>query len=261
MPDSEQPGLDPQSRFSDRVGDYVKYRPTYPSALIRFLESRAGLGAGTAVADVGSGTGIFTGLLLDTRARVFAVEPNEAMRNAAEAAFTGRPGFSSINGTAEATGLGDGWVSLITCAQAFHWFRTEETRAEFCRILAPGGFCALVWNTAIMDKTEFAVGYEKVKLEHGTDFKQVRHEGIPKSARGDGLFGKGAWERHTFDNHQILDLPGLKGRLLSSSYAPKQGRPGYLPMMAALEDLFARTQKDGIVRMEYETELYLGRLN
>ena len=254
------PGLDPLGRFSDRVGDYVKYRPTYPPALVRFLESRVGLGAGTAVADVGSGTGIFTGLLLDAGASVFAVEPNDEMRKAAEDALAGRPGFTSVKGTAEATGLADGSVSLITCAQAFHWFRTEETRAEFRRILAPGGFCALIWNTAVVDRTDFAIGYERVKLEHGTDFKQVRHEGVSKSTRGDKLFGKGSWQRHVFDNHQLLDLPGLRGRLLSSSYAPNQGRPGYLTMMAALEELFARTQQDGVVRMEYETELYLGRL-
>jgi SAM-dependent methyltransferase len=252
-------GLDPLNRFSDRVEDYVKYRPTYPASLIRFLEKHANLSPGTAVADVGAGTGIFTGLLLDAGARVFAVEPNDAMRKAAEDAFAANPAFTSQKGTAEATGLPTFSVSLVTCAQSFHWFRPDEARIEFLRILSATGLCALIWNTAVIDQSEFAIGYEKVKQEHGTDFKLVRHESTPRPAQRDELFGKGGWQRHVFDNHQLLELPGLKGRLLSSSYAPNRGSPGYLPMIAALEDLFARTQKDGVVRMDYETELYLGR--
>ncbi|HZZ18474.1 MAG TPA: class I SAM-dependent methyltransferase [Opitutaceae bacterium] len=260
MAPSEDPKIDPLKRFSDRVGDYVKYRPSYPAPLMEFLQASAGLGPQATVADVGSGTGIFTGLLLGTGARVIAVEPNDAMREAAEYAFRDRPGFQSMKGTAEATGLADASVSLITCAQAFHWFRPDETRAEFRRILRPSALCALVWNTSVADKSDFALGYEKVKMEHGTDFKQVRHEVMPKESRADGFFGRGNWKRHVFENHQLLDLEGLKGRLLSSSYAPQKGRPGHLPMITALEDLFVRTQRDGFVRMDYVTELFLGRL-
>jgi SAM-dependent methyltransferase len=260
MPEmAESEGLDPLRRFSDRVEDYVRYRPTYPAGLIGCLASRAGLGETAIVADIGSGTGIFTGLLLDAGARVHAVEPNDAMRSAAERAFRGRPNFSSMNGTAEATGLPERSVSLVTCAQAFHWFEPEETRREFLRILEPMGLCAIVWNTPIVDQSEFAKGYERLKEQFGTDFGQVRHDGVEKAGRCATFFGAGKWERIDFANHQVLDLQGLRGRLLSSSYAPNRGHPGHTLMMAALDDLFAATQENGLVRMDYTTELFLGR--
>ncbi len=256
--DSTDP--DPLRRFSDRVEDYVRYRPGYPDALIRALAAKAGLAKTSVVADVGSGTGIFTRLLLGTGAKVFAVEPNDAMRDAAEAEFRGRENFMSVKGTAEATGLGDHAVSLVTCAQAFHWFDPAETRREFRRILVPGGWCAVIWNTSVSGGTDFGIGYEGIKEEFGTDFQRIRHENIEKTGRFDGFFGAGAWKAEQFENSQTLDLGGLKGRLLSSSYAPKEGHPRHGAMMEALTALFDRCQERGVVRMDYKTELYVGRL-
>ena len=251
--------LNPLGRFSDRVGDYVRYRPSYPAGLIELLRERAGLGAGAAVADVGAGTGIFSRLLLQAGARVFAVEPNDGMRAAAEAELGGEPRFASLKGTSEATGLAAASVDLITCAQAFHWFEPVATGREFRRILAPGGHCALIWNTAVRGG-EFAEGYEEIKARFGTDFQQIRHENIKAPERFGPFFGPGGWKRHAFANDQVLDWTGLRGRLLSSSYAPAPGQPGHEPMLAALRALFDRCQQAGSVRMEYETELYLGRL-
>jgi len=248
-----------QGRFSSRVGDYVRYRPTYPPALVDFLRQGAGLVPDAAVADVGSGTGIFTRLLLAAKARVFAVEPNDDMRAAAEAEFAGQAGFTSVKGTAEATGLAPASVALVTCAQAFHWFDPLKTRVEFGRILVPAGGCALIWNTSVRGG-EFAEGYERIKKRFGTDFKQIRHEHLAASGRFDVFFGAGGWKRHAFDNAQVLDWEGLKGRLMSSSYAPEPDQPGHAPMIAELRTLFAQCQRSGFVRMEYETELYLGQL-
>ena len=250
--------LNPLARFTDRVGDYVRYRPGYPQALIDFLRANAGLRAGVAVADIGSGTGIFTRSLLEAGARVFAVEPNDAMRGAAEAEFSGRSGFVSVRGTSEATGLGAASVALITCAQAFHWFEPAPTRAEFARILAPGGRCAIVWNTQIWRGSRFGEGYEEIKARFGTDFGRIRHENVRGAAMFDSFFGPGGWVRHSFEYCQVLDREGLKGRMLSSSYAPKKGDPAHEPMLAALDQLFDRCQTGGTVRMEYETELFLG---
>jgi ubiquinone/menaquinone biosynthesis C-methylase UbiE len=220
-----------------------------------------GLSEGTVVADVGSGTGIFTRLLLDAGATVFAVEPNDAMRGAAESDLQSRPRFTSVSGSAEATGLGNASVSLITCAQAFHWFDVAATRLEFRRILAPGGHCALIWNTAVIGRTEFSVGYERIKDEFGTDFRQVRHETLEKEGRFDAFFGQGGWQKECFENFQALDLAGLKGRLLSSSYAPKEGQPGFDRMILSLESLFGRCQSEGLIRMDYTTEIFYGRMD
>jgi SAM-dependent methyltransferase len=242
------------------VEDYVRYRPGYPAGLIRALRSKAGLAQTSVVADVGSGTGIFTRLLLDEGARVFAVEPNDTMRGAAEAELRSRANFVSVKGTAEATGLEDHSVSLVTCAQAFHWFDPAGTRREFRRILAAGGWCALIWNTAIAGGSDFSIGYERIKEQFGTDFRRVRRESVGAAGRLDAFFGAGGWGKECFGNSQTMDFEGLRGRLLSSSYAPKEGHPRHGPMMGALQELFERCRREGVVRMDYTTELFLGRM-
>lgn len=253
--------LDPLHRFSDRVQDYVRFRPSYPPELIAHLRHQAGLGPGCMVADVGAGTGIFTRLLLETGARVFAVEPNDAMRAAAEVELARNPRFTSVPGTSEQTGLPDRSVGLITCAQAFHWFEPMATRREFRRIGSTGAWCALVWNEPIADATEFSQGYERIKENYGTDFEAVRHRSTERKDIYDRFFGRRTWEKRSFGNFQVLDFEGLKGRLLSSSYAPKEGHPSHPPMLAALRELYERCQQGDMIRMDYRTNLYLGQFS
>jgi len=250
---------DPRQRFTDRVDDYVRYRPDYPAAVCSFLAGKAGLGRGSWVADIGAGTGIFTRQLLDTGASVYAVEPNDAMRAAAVAAIGGRPGFRSLPGSAEATGLPDRSVDLITCAQSFHWFDVARSRREFGRILTPAGWCALVWNTAQDEASEFMRGYRAIR--QSVDPAQAHHDRGRRDARCDELYGAGRWERHGFDHAQTLDFAALCGRLMSASYAPREGHPARAPLMTALRQLFERCQDErGRVTLTYVTQLYVGRL-
>jgi SAM-dependent methyltransferase len=252
---------DSTNRFSDRVENYVRYRPGYPrellAALIEVLAERAGLEAGNAVADLGSGTGISAALLLESGARVFAVEPNAAMREAAEARLGGEPRFRSVDGTAEVTGLPDASVDLVTAAQAFHWFDREPTRREMRRILR-GDRVALFWNSRKTDTTPFLRDYEALLRRFGTDYAEIDHTRVGSESLAP-FFG-GPFERRVFPNRQVFDLDGLRGRLLSSSYVPGPGRPGHDEMLAELRRLFDRHQEDGRVTFEYDTELYLGRL-
>src|ERR1700761_3606187 len=110
--------LNSTERFSSRVENYIKYRPSYPPAVLELLSGRCGLAATSTVADVGSGTGILTELLLETGAEVFAVEPNREMRTAAERLLSDYGRCRSVTGTAEATTLPDTCVDLITASQA-----------------------------------------------------------------------------------------------------------------------------------------------
>ena len=112
----------PTERFSDRVENYVKYRPTYPAKVIDTLRQHCSLDSDAVIADIGAGTGIFTDLLVRRGFQVLAVEPNDEMRNAAEFRFANEPRFRSLAGTSERSGLADGSIDLITVAQAFHWF-------------------------------------------------------------------------------------------------------------------------------------------
>jgi SAM-dependent methyltransferase len=251
---------DPKSRFSDRVEDYVQHRPSYPKEVLNILAEQVRLPAPWNVADIGSGTGIFTRLLLDAAHRVAAVEPNEAMRQAAERELGGRSGFRSVDGNAEKTGLPDASVDLITAAQAFHWFDVEPTRAEWKRILRPEGIVALVWNTRTMT-TDFSRAYEAFLNRHGTDYHEVGQRHRCSEARFAALFTPNQYRHHAMPNHQPLSLEGLKGRLLSSSYIPKGPGPAYDAMLADAERLFAEHQRDGSVVLEYTTDVYTGRLD
>lgn len=250
----------PTQRFSDRVENYVRYRPTYPADLIQCLQERAGLGSRSVVADIGSGTGILTALLLPLAQDVHAIEPNAAMRSAAEAQLNGRRGFHSGDGTAESTGLVAGSVDLVTAAQAFHWFDVARARREFVRILKPGGAVALIWNERLTDTTPFLKAYERL-LESSaqSDYAQVNHTQIDAAAIG-RFFSPAKFETHSFPNEQVFDLTGLNGRALSSSYVPNSGQPGHEEFMAGLKHIFEQHAENGQVAFHYRTQLYLGAL-
>ncbi|MDP4151224.1 MAG: class I SAM-dependent methyltransferase [Bacteroidota bacterium] len=245
--------LDPTGRFSNRVAHYAKYRPSYPPELIAFLEQwRPGAGRAGQVADIGSGTGILTELLLLKGLYVIGVEPNAEMRGEAERRLAGYERFFSQAGRAEATGLEDQSVDLITVAQAFHWMDPTASRAEFLRILRPGGHIALIWNLRLPD-SPFLQGYEKLVLEFGKNYEAANRIDEPAIA----AFFSGLRQKVTaFPNEQLLDFETLKGRVLSASYMPLEKDAGYDDMIRRLEDLFARFNENGLVKMDYETKVY-----
>jgi SAM-dependent methyltransferase len=249
---------DPTQRFTGRVESYVKYRPTYPRAVLDLLAAECDLTSGSIVADVGSGTGILSTLFLENGNRVLGVEPNPEMRAAAEELVGGHPRFESVAGTAEATTLEDASVDFVTAGQAFHWFDSERARKEFERILRSGGWAVLIWNLRRKDATPFLAAYERLLEAYRTDRGEVeiwrQDEGM-----ADALFDPGSFERAAFDNQQVLDLDGLKGRLSSVSYVPAQGEPGSETMLREVEKIFNEHQTDGTVTVEYDTKVYYGR--
>lgn len=249
--------MDPTQRFSDRVSHYVKYRPSYPEALVTWLMTPT-LGAPRPwVADVGSGTGILTRLLLPHSAGVWAVEPNEAMRQSCERWLGDQPGFVSVSGTAEATTLADASVDLVTAAQAFHWFDQPRARREFQRILRPQGRVALIWNDRLVD-TSFLVDYEAGLQRYATDYREVNHQNL--SSEDLRRFFGGPVEVKVFPNSQEWDFEGVMGRLDSSSYAPQRGTDAHHRLEGWLAESFARNARGGVVSFRYQTRVFLGPL-
>src|SRR5277367_59772 len=127
------PAPNAKSRFSDRVENYVRYRPGYPIEVLQVLKDECGLTPDHGIADIASGTGIWTRVLLNNGNRVFGVEPNPEMRQAGERLLADFPRFTSVAGTAEGTTLADASVDFVTAAQAAHWFEREHSRREFVR--------------------------------------------------------------------------------------------------------------------------------
>jgi SAM-dependent methyltransferase len=249
---------DTRERFTDRVADYVRYRPGYPVAVRQLMERELGLGPASVVADLGSGTGILSRLLLGSGARVFGVEPNAAMRAAAEAELTGQPRFVSIDGTAEATTLAPASVDLATAGQAFHWFDVARTRLELERVLRPGGGVALVWN--VRASTPFNDDYEELLLRFAPEYPEVRARDRVSETAVRTLLAPGEVRVARFPNRQRLDEQSLRGRLMSSSYAPKPGAPTHEAMSARLREIFAAHAAGGAVEMAYDAVVYWGRL-
>jgi SAM-dependent methyltransferase len=250
---------DPTGRFSTRVADYVKFRPGYPPAVLRLLEEECGLDSTSVVADVGSGTGILSELFLKNGNRVYGVEPNREMREAGERLLSSYTNFVSLDGRAEATTLDDAGVDFVTAGQAFHWFDPPRARLEFRRVLRDGGWVVLVWNDRRTSGTPFLEDYERLLLEYGTDYKEVSVKYAEESMLA-ALYGPGKIRTKTFDNEQVFDFDGLRGRLASSSYVPQPGHPNFEPMMRELEALFRRHERDGRVVVAYETKVFYGRL-
>ena len=251
--------LNPTQRFSSRVENYVKYRPAYPAAVLDLLAAECGLSPASVIADVGSGTGILSHLLLERGSRVIGVEPNREMREAGERLLAVYPRFASVAAQAEATTLPEHSVDFVTAGQAFHWFDAPRARTEFERILKPGGWAVLVWNARRTASTAFLRAYEALLLTFGTDYTTVDHANV---GEGDirAFFGPGGYRHASFDNQQVFDFEGLKGRLLSSSYTPDPGDPRHAPMLAELRHIFDAHQVDGKVVFEYDTDVSYGHL-
>jgi len=221
-------------RFSSRAEHYRRYRPGYPPAAIDVLATRCGLTAGAVVADVGSGTGILSEQLLERGAEVIGIEPNDAMRAAAEAHLGGERRFRSVAATAEATTLLPQSVDLWVAAQAFHWF---DAPAQ------PGAFLS---------------EYEALLRHHAAEYTTIAARRADEASMQ--AFLGGAMQIARFPNLQTLDYAGLEGRLLSSSYAPAPGHPEHQPMLAGLRALFDRFSEHGVVAFPYETRVYYAQL-
>jgi SAM-dependent methyltransferase len=249
---------DPADRYSDRVADYERYRPGYPPALIDRLRERGALPPAAVVADIGAGTGLSSAPFLDAGCTVVAVEPNAAMRAAAERRFGGMPGFRSIGGRAEATTLASASIDLVVAGTAFHWFDRDAARREFARILKPAGRIALFWNVRSLDSA-FMRGYEDMQRAHSVEYAATHARERANEGAIGTFFGASGFEHVAFANPQSLDFEGLLGRLHSSSYAPLPGDPAHASLQTALRALFDRFAENGRIAMLYDTHLYLGR--
>jgi ubiquinone/menaquinone biosynthesis C-methylase UbiE len=255
------------NRFSDRVDNYIKYRPDYPAEIITFLKEEGLLKKGSAIADIGSGTGISSELFLKESFTVYGVEPNKEMREAGERLLVGYKNFISVDATAEKTTLKDKSIDLVIAGQAFHWFDKQKCKAEFKRILKPGGNVVLMWNDRRTDSTSFLQSYEDFIKMFATDYLEVNHKNIDEDVFNN-FFAE--YKMKSFDNFQYFDFEGLKGRILSSSYMPAEGHKDFEYMMYVLKKVFNRFQQDivlpggesrrGVVTIEYDTKIYYGKL-
>lgn len=247
-------------RFTDKAQKYEKYRPSYPNKSLDIIQDECGLALNNdiVIADIGSGTGKFTELLLEKGCVVYAVEPNDNMRAVAEAKFADIHNYKSINNTAEDTGLDDSSIDLITVAQAFHYFNLDKAREEFRRILKPNGKVVLLWNFRYRE-SDFMKEYEKIVYTfHSKDLQPT----FAQDKMNDNVYNKLFSEYKVFSIPycQELDFNNLWGRVLSSNHAPKADDPNYDELYRKIRGLFDKYQHNNKITFEYRTKIVLGSI-
>ena len=240
--------MDPLSRFSDRAEAYARFRPDYPLALFDAILDGLGDPAGIVVADVGAGTGISSRMLADRGPRVLAIEPNAAMREAADA----HPRVEFREASSEATGLEAASVQLVTAFQAFHWFDAPRALVEFRRVLVPKGRLAVAWNERD-EGDPFTRAYSELVRELSGDHPAERRASLGSIPFEE--YGFVCEKRDHFPHWQEMDLESMRGRALSTSYLPSEepGRSHMLERLSVLHDGWA--DPSGVVRLVYQTSL------
>jgi len=242
--------MQPLSRFSNRAADYAQYRPSYPKAAIDAILENLGEPSQLVAADMGAGTGISSRLLAERGVQVLALEPNLAMRQAAQP----HPRVVLRDGTAEQTALPTASIDLVTCFQSFHWFEPQSALAEFRRILKRSRRLALVWNDR-NQQDEFQQSYNRLVRQVSNNHPAERRLIAVNPLFSSPHFAK--VQRFVLAYKQAVDLPGLIGRATSTSYIPQEG-PAYEQLISGLQELHARFKDShGLVELVYNTSVYL----
>ena len=243
--------------FSSKVADYAASRPDYPAALFDTLQAHCGLQPGARVADVGAGTGLLSQGLLQRGWNVIGVEPNAAMRTAAEHIFAGCGGYRSVDGSAEAMPLEDASVDLVTAAQAFHWFDVDAARAECLRVLEPRGQIALIWN----DRLHSSALHQALD-DLFAEFGGAKRAAMPEQeGRSDvpRFFGAHTPQQWTWPHEHRLDAAGLASLAFSRSYMPARDSDAGRAVVRRVSQLFEDLATGVSVSVRYTTVAIIGR--
>lgn len=247
--------MDNTKRFDNKGEIYAKARPKYSQKLLEHLKSRSDIPENAVIADIGSGTGIFTEQLLNAGYKAFAVEPNNDMRKIAEQNLSGNPNFTSVNGRADSTSLPDNSIDIVTAAQAFHWFDKDLFRAECNRILKKNGLIILVYNSRI-ESAECTIALKELRKKYNPEFNGFSN-GISEDKCKE--FFNGKCEILTYDNSVTYDRKGYINRVLSSSYSLKKGDEKFNDYLNDIDALFDKYSQNGTLTVPTDTVAYIGK--
>jgi SAM-dependent methyltransferase len=116
---------------------YEATRPGYPPELAGFIAETAGAVAGSAVLEVGCGTGQLTEVLAPFGFSVTAIDVGASLTEIARERVTG-VAFLAVS--FEELDAGPGSFDLIASGAAFHWVDPEVRFRKAARLLRPGGW-------------------------------------------------------------------------------------------------------------------------
>ncbi len=250
--------MDACSRYSSKAEIYARYRWDYAYEAIQAIFNATSISTDSVVADIGSGTGILTRHFVGRVKNVYAIEPNPEMRQWAEKNLSSYPSFCSLGTRAEATGLADKCVSLITIGQALHWFDPEPGLREFKRILKPGGWLAVLSNQAVANELDQALQTLFIK-ENDWDISLAANLPAPKPVSF--FYGEGYYSQMWFPQRREETWEEFFGSLCSNSHAPDNGNPSFQTFELAARRVFDQFSRHSLVTVDFVTELTLGSIN
>lgn len=246
---------DHTNRFDGKGEVYAKGRPRYADGLFAYMKDMLHITAGSVLADIGSGTGIFTQQLLDCGCKVFAVEPNRDMREKAEEKLSRNRNFISVDGSASHMGLSDHSVDLITAAQAFHWFEQEAFRRECHRVLKPDGKVVIVYNSRY-ESAACTKALADLQHRYNSGFRGFSNGMNDETCKA--FFTTEPCQIYRADNTQSYDRQGYIDRVLSSSYSPKEDDAGYEGYLKKVCEIFDTFSKEDRIVVPADTVAYIG---
>jgi ubiquinone/menaquinone biosynthesis C-methylase UbiE len=189
--------------FDEWAGEYDQFRPGYPEELFDTIAARLPLPRQPHVVDLGAGTGRASLAMAAYGWRVTAVEPGRPMLdllrgNASSEGLV----VSTLQASAEATGLDPASADLVTAAQSFHWFDKPAALTEMARILKPSGGVALFWNVRDRERSPFLADYEELLSRSINDRDAGRYEWEGPDATRRAIEAHGA----AFEDPQLIQL-------------------------------------------------------
>ena len=249
-----------EEKFTGKAELYKKFRPSYPKELLDYLYSQIGFSKDSTIADIGSGTGIFSRLFLERGSTVYAVEPNNDMRETSVKDLSAYKNFISIDASAENTGLHEKSIDFVTVAQAFHYFDRQLFKQECIRILKPGGKVVIVWNDVDKDNDLIRKSgsiIEKYRIHDKSGQKQSGN-----LFEYSDFFIDGIYEYRTFRNDLYESRERFIGGNLSASYAPneKSDPEKYNGFVKELNDLFDEYSVNNMLHFPQFTRSYAGAM-
>ena len=149
MTTSTESGQDRDKRHHQRTlfdgiaERYEASRPGYPAKVVEFVATTAGLGPGSAVLEVGCGTGQLTERLASCGFRLTAIDIGPSLIAAARRRLAGAE-VSLLATSFEDLPAAAASFDLVISSAAFHWIDPEVAFAKSARLLRPGGWLALL---------------------------------------------------------------------------------------------------------------------
>jgi SAM-dependent methyltransferase len=231
---------------------YDQYRLPYASEVVRGLLKR--IGEVEVVADIGAGTGQLARRFAGSSRKVYAIEPDSAMRQVASASCAGSDTLDIIAGLAEHIPLADSSIDLIVVGNAFHRFRPEAC-GELWRILRRAGWIALI-TYEFTNKAFTEMLFPKLATLRGVAARvdKAWHRTPPEI-----LFGGGPIYTLNYRQSYTEDWTAFFGAACAGIEAPSCDDEEFVAFEALNREVFEAFAVNGIFQMDYETRVSFGQ--